>query len=418
MEYIKSKDLFVVSRDVLRLIHPRPIDHGSRVAYMVYKMLQEEGQYEEFELADIVMVVTFHDIGAYKTERGEINDILRYESRDSMAHSIYGYLFMRYLSPVPDLAKIIMYHHRDHEHLLDVDYEYKKIAEYVNIAEKMDIYSTTMGSQFDLFMFDKQAGTKISKEGLDHFYTCEAKYGMFEKLQSGEYRQELDEITDYMIFNNEDKDKFLEMLMYCLGFRSESVVVDTVTTVCICEEIADKMMLPDTEKELLHYAALIHDIGMLALPQEIIEASRKLEPDEVKLVRTHVEIAGEELSGKMDNEIVSIALTHHEREDGSGYPLRLQGGQMSMPQKILQVADVVSALINKRSYRDALPKEKVVAILNEEVTKKRLKRQVVNAFLSSYDSIVQHVKEESAEILKMYQTLNLQYDQISKKYKI
>jgi HD-GYP domain-containing protein (c-di-GMP phosphodiesterase class II) len=120
----------------------------------------------------------------------------------------------------------------------------------------------------------------------------------------------------------------------------------------------------------------------------------------------------------MDNEIVSIALTHHEREDGSGYPLRLQGGQMSMPQKILQVADVVSALINKRSYRDALPKEKVVAILNEEVTKKRLKRQVVNAFLSSYDSIVQHVKEESAEILKMYQTLNLQYDQISKKYKI
>jgi hypothetical protein len=385
---------------------------------MVYKMLQEEGQYEEFELADIVMVVTFHDIGAYKTERGEINDILRYESRDSMAHSIYGYLFMRYLSPVPDLAKIIMYHHRDHEHLLDVDYEYKKIAEYVNIAEKMDIYSTTMGSQFDLFMFDKQAGTKISKEGLDHFYTCEAKYGMFEKLQSGEYRQELDEITDYMIFNNEDKDKFLEMLMYCLGFRSESVVVDTVTTVCICEEIANRMMLPDTEKELLHYAALIHDIGMLALPQEIIEASRKLEPDEVKLVRTHVEIAGEELSGKMDNEIVSIALTHHEREDGSGYPLRLQGGQMSMPQKILQVADVVSALINKRSYRDALPKEKVVAILNEEVTKKRLKRQVVNTFLSSYDSIVQHVKEESAEILKMYQTLNLQYDQISKKYKI
>jgi hypothetical protein len=52
------------------------------------------------------------------------------------------------------------------------------------------------------------------------------------------------------------------------------------------------------------------------------------------------------------------------------------------------------------------------------VTKKRLKRQVVNVFLSSYDSIVQHVKEESAEILKMYQTLNMQYDQISKKYKI
>lgn len=108
MEYIKSKDIFLLMRDILKLIHPRPMEHGSRVAYMVYKMLQEEGQYEEFELADIVMIATFHDIGVYKTERGRIHDMLRYETRDTMAHSIYGYLFFKYLSPVPDLAKVII----------------------------------------------------------------------------------------------------------------------------------------------------------------------------------------------------------------------------------------------------------------------------------------------------------------------
>ncbi|MCD7724069.1 MAG: HD domain-containing protein [Clostridiales bacterium] len=418
MEYIKSKDIFLLIRDVLKLIHPRLMEHGSRVAYMVYKMLQEEGRYEEFELADIVMVATFHDIGAYKTERGRINDMLRYESRDSMAHSIYGYLFLKYLSPVPDLAKVIMYHHRDYEQLVKIDYPYKNVAAYINIAEKMDIYSSSMGSQFDLHMFQKQAGTKLSSAGLERFYQCESKYSMFEKLRSGEYKEELDQIADFMIFSNEDKKKFLEMLMYCMGFVSESMVVETITAVCISEEIAQRMMLTDLEKEILYYGTLIHDIGMLAIPREIIEAPRRLEADEIKLVRTHVDVAGKALADRMKDEVASTALAHHERGDGSGYPLRLKDHQMNVRQRILQVSDVVTALINKRSYRGAMPKDKVIAVLNEEVSRKRLKKQVVTIFVTSYDTIMKRVKEEAAEILKMYQTLNFQYEQISKKYKI
>ena len=71
MEYIKSKDIYLLMRDILKLINPTLMEHGSRVAYIVYKMLQEENRYEEFELADIVMVATMHDIGAYKTEKPE-----------------------------------------------------------------------------------------------------------------------------------------------------------------------------------------------------------------------------------------------------------------------------------------------------------------------------------------------------------
>ncbi|MBO5474448.1 MAG: HD domain-containing protein [Lachnospiraceae bacterium] len=418
MEYIKSKDIFLLMRDILKMIHPRLMEHGSRVAYMVYKMLQEEGRYEEFELADIVMVAAFHDIGAYKTERGRINDMLRYESRDSMAHSIYGYLFFRYLSPVPDLAKVIMYHHRDYEQLQKIDYPYKNIAAYINIAEKMDIYSTSMGSQFDIHMFQKQADTKLSATGLERFYQCETKYGMLEKLQNGEYKEELDYIVDFMIFNNEDKKKFLEMLMYCMGFAREGMVVDTITTVCICEEIARRMMLTDSEREMLYYATLIHDIGMLAIPGDKIAAPRKLTAEEIKVMRTHVEIAEKQLTNRMNKEIISIALAHHERGDGSGYPQRLRDHQMNTRQRILQVSDVVSALVNKRSYRDALPKDQVIAILNEEVARNRLKKQVVNTIVSSYDMIMKRVKEESAQILKMYQTLNFQYGQVCKKYKI
>lgn len=418
MEYIKSKDIFLLMRDIIKMINPTLMEHGSRVAYIVYKMLQEEGKYEEFELADIVMVATMHDIGAYKTEKTRINDMLQYETRDNMAHSIYGYLFFKYLSPVPDLAKVIMYHHRDYEKLKDSEYEYKNVAAYVNIAEKIDIYSSTMGDQFNPQMFQKQAGTKLSAEGLERFYQCDSRYGILDKIKSGEYKQELDEIVEYMIFSNEDKKRFLEMMMYCLGFVRESMVLDTVTAICICEEMCQMMFLPEQEREMLYYAVLIHDIGMLAIPKEIVRAPRKLKKEEIQVVRTHVEVAKKQLDARMKSEVVDIALAHHERGDGSGYPCRLKEGQINLHQGIMQVVDVVSALVSKRSYREAMSKQQVVTLLNEEASKKRLKQQIVTMFVNSYDEIMEHVRKETARTLKMYQTLNLQYQQVSKKYGI
>ena len=418
MEYIKSKDIFLLMRDIMKLINPTLMEHGSRVAYIVYKMLQEENRYEEFELADIVMVATMHDIGAYKTQKTRMNDMLQYETRDNMAHSIYGYLFFKYLSPLPDLSKVIMYHHRDYEKLKDSDYEYKDVAAYVNIAEKIDIYANTMGTRFDVNMFRKQAGTKLSETGLERFYQCNDKYNLLEKIKGEEYKQELDEIVEYMIFSNEDKKRFLEMLMYCYGFARESMVLDTVTAVCICEEICQMMFLPEQEREILYYATLIHDIGMLAIPQEIIRALRRLKKEEIKIVRSHIEIARKHLETRMKDEVLDIALTHHERGDGSGYPNRLKEGQISLDQGILQVVDVVSALVSKRSYREAMSKQQVIGLLNEEASKKQLKQQIVSMFVNSYDEIMEHVKTETARTLKMYQTLNLQYQQVSKKYKI
>lgn len=418
MEYIKSRDIFVLMKNTLRLIHPRLMDHGSRVAYMVYKMLEEKGIYEEFELADIVMVATLHDIGAYKTEAGVLNDMLRYESRDSRAHTIYGYLFFQYLSPVEELAKVIMYHHMDYEQLRKMDYAYKDIAAYINIAEKMDIYFSAMGSQFNMQMFHKQAGTRLSEEGLNRFYEAAKKYDIFTKLKTGEYKEELENIIDYMIFSNEGKKKFLEMLMYCTGFRSEQSVIDSITTIHICEKLAGRLTMTEDMKEKLYYGALLHDIGMLAIPKEIVEVPRKLNSDEIKKVRLHVNAAEKVLGNMLREDVLSIVLGHHERGDGSGYPKRLRAQQMGQEQKVLQVADSITGMTNERAYREPLPREKVIENLSEEASLDRLDRQIVNTFINSYDDIMQSVQTESAEVMKMYQMLNSQYALVSKRFKM
>lgn len=418
MEYIKSRDIFVLMRNTLRLIHPRLMDHGSRVAYMVYKMLEEKGLYEEFELADIVMVATLHDIGAYKTEAGVLNDMLRYESRDSRAHTIYGYLFFKYLSPVEELAKVIMYHHMDWEQLRKIDYAYKDIAAYINIAEKMDIYYSAMGSQFNMQMFHKQAGTRLSEEGLNRFYEIAKKFDIFTKLKTGEYKDELERILDYMIFSNEGKKKFLEMLMYCTGFRNEQSVVDSITTIHICDKLAGRLVMTEDMKERLYYGALLHDIGMLVIPKEITEAPRKLNSEEIKKVRLHVNAAEKVLGSMLREDVLSIVLAHHERGDGSGYPKRMRAQQMNQEQKVLQVADTITGMTGKRPYREPLKKEQIIDGLNEEASLNRMDRQVVNAFITYYDEIMQSVETESAEVMKMYQMLNSQYALVSKRFKM
>ncbi len=90
MEYIHSKDIFLLMRDTLKLVDRRAMDHGSRVAYYLYKMLECKGGYEKYELADFAFMASMHDIGAYKTDNPK--DMLQYELRTSLPHSTYGYL--------------------------------------------------------------------------------------------------------------------------------------------------------------------------------------------------------------------------------------------------------------------------------------------------------------------------------------
>ncbi len=229
-------------------------------------------------------------------------------------------------------------------------------------------------------------------------------------MKSGEYKEELDDIIEYMIFTNEDKKKYLEMLMYCQGFRSEKSVVDTVTCMCIAEMLGQMVRLTDTEREMLYYGALLHDIGMMSIPEEIINAPRKLTAEEYSKVKTHVHLAEKVLSNRMAAEIVEIVAAHHERCDGSGYPRGLRETQMSHNQEILQLADTVTALLGERSYRKELRKEDIISIIKVGAAEGKYNKVIVKALLENYDEIMKKVKNRSDEIMGIYRKLNQQYD--------
>ena len=417
MDYIRSRDIFYLMTDVLRLLDPRPLDHGHRVAYLAYKMFLERGGLEEFELADLILLAAFHDIGAFHTDN--LDDALRYECRDFMPHSIYSYLLAKNMFPEmdDDLAKIYLYHHIDYNQLERMNFVHREIAGFLNIAEKMDIYHTALGQKFDYKMFQKYSGNKMNAEGMELFYTIVKRDNVLDRLRDSSYQQELREAADYLIFTNEAKKSYLELMMYFYGFQSEVSVVNAITCINICREIGRSMKLSPRDQEVLMYGAMVHDIGMLNISKDIINAPRKLMPEEVRLLRTHVQIGEELLKDRMRKEVIDVAAAHHERCDGSGYPRGLKAVQMNTSQMILQVADTVCGLTNERSFRKPRTKEEVINILNEEVLAGKFSDQVVRIFVASYDTIMGKVKAESSRVLAVYDRLNQNYQMVLKQFR-
>ncbi|HAF26535.1 MAG TPA: hypothetical protein DCG85_04370 [Lachnospiraceae bacterium] len=414
MDFISSKNLFYLSKNVLTLMNSNIMEHGTRTAYIFWKMLQQRGGLEKFEMAELSMLATLHDIGAYRTD--DVDNMLFFEMKEYMPHSIYGYLFLKYLSPMEEQSRMLMYHHLDYSQIERLNFPFKEETAMLALAEKIDIYRKTLGDRFDASVIEKHVGGRYDKKACDHYRSAEEYYNISGKLSDGSYVMELDSLMKYLIFTNEEKRSYMEMMMYCIGLKYQQKVIDSVTTLCTCEELAERFYLDEKEAEKLYYAAVIHDIGMLAIPSDIVEAERKLSEDEMAKMRTHVDIAEGVLRDVLDEDIIMIASAHHERLDGSGYPKGLKEFEMTISQQILQVADMITGLINDRPYKPALKKEAVIAILQQEVSKHKLSKQIVETVIVKYDEIIKKVKTESEKILTLQNRLISQYEQVKVKF--
>lgn len=130
----------------------------------------------------------------------------------------------------------------------------------------------------------------------------------------------------------------------------------------LAQEIAKKLGMSDKDAHDLNLIGLIHDVGKIGVPAEILSKPSRLSEAEMNLVKTHVTIGYDIL--KNVNFIVPVAeivREHHERLDGSGYPQGLKGDQILMEARIIAVADVVEAMSTHRPYRQALGIEAALA---------------------------------------------------------
>jgi putative two-component system response regulator len=161
--------------------------------------------------------------------------------------------------------------------------------------------------------------------------------------------------------------------------------------------IGAEMDLTEERLKAIRYSALIHDLGKIAVPSEILSKPSRLTENEMNLVKSHPRVAFDILKGiHFLWPIADIVLQHHERLNGSGYPQGLKDNEIIIEARILSVADVVEAMTSHRPYRPALGLDKALAEITENQGK-LYDQSVVQACLRVFRNKAFHFDEAVPE---------------------
>jgi len=154
-----------------------------------------------------------------------------------------------------------------------------------------------------------------------------------------------------------------------------------------CELIARRIGLDADRVQLIRMASPLHDIGKIGTPDQILLKPGRLEPEEFDIMKQHAQIGYKILNGSGSDLLelaATIAWTHHERVDGSGYPRGLKGDEIPIEGRIAAVADVFDALTSTRVYKKAMSNEKSLQILREG-RGSHFDPPMLDAFLDAFD---------------------------------
>ena len=162
-------------------------------------------------------------------------------------------------------------------------------------------------------------------------------------------------------------------------------------------EVAKELGVAGPELEALHAAALLHDIGKLAVPEHIISKPGRLTPEEFEKMKIHTLVGAEILERvRFPYPVVPIVRAHHEKWDGSGYPLGLKGAEIPIGARILSAVDYLDALASDRQYRRALPMREVIQKLAAE-SGKSFDPKVVDVLQKRHEHLEHLALARSAE---------------------
>ena len=410
MKLLKNEKVIDIMEKTLCHIDARLVDHGKRVAYLLYKVLEPQHNYYGKKMQNICILAMLHDVGAYKTE--EIDKMVVFETVDVWEHSIYGYLFLKYFSPLREMAPVILFHHAECDEIKGLENpEHQLLAQLISLCDRADVFALH-GGNADGFKnyINKNRNIKYYDYITDMFLASGVNIdNVFESVDTDE--------TFNSIFRNtplseEEVSGYIKMIIYSIDFRSSQTVIHTVATTCIAGIMAGLLGVDESGIEKIKTGAMLHDIGKIGIPVHILESTDRLNDADMEIMRKHVEITEKILQGNVDADIKQIAVNHHERLNGTGYPKRFGVHDIAFFDRIVTIADIFSALCGSRSYKTAYPKEKIVRILSDMSSQNLIDQEIAALAIEHYDEIVETVQRDSLPVVQAYNDINEEYQRI------
>jgi HD-GYP domain-containing protein (c-di-GMP phosphodiesterase class II) len=367
-------DLIKCFTDALDLISPMLGDHHKRTAYIASCIAREMGMSDE-DQTNILLAGALHDIGASSVDDRLIT--FDFDMKSMNQHALVGSRMIREFIPLSFLSPLIKHHHAEWangagDHICG---EAVPVGSHIiHLADRVDILInykrhvlTQVGSIRELI--EKHAGTIFMPEAVRAFASLSRlEYFWMDIASPALWNVIMDQRLSYNLkkieFDADRLSAFAEFFSRLIDFRSSFTATHSSAVAAIVEFISQKTGFSDFESFSMKIAGYLHDLGKLAIHQDILEKPGPLTAEEYSIMKSHVYYTNQILKNISSFETINQwASHHHEYLDGSGYPFHYTGGNLSLGSRIMTVTDIFTALTENRPYRSGLELDDVINIL-------------------------------------------------------
>jgi len=377
--------------DALDLVGVVQVHDGKRVGYMAAECGKVLGLNNQ-ALDDLFQAAILHDCGVSNTTVHQ--RLAQFDWEENMhGHSEIGAAILKSAPPLAHLSQIVLHHHTHWCKYVDLDVsdEVALLANCIFLVDRVDILSlkSRVKNANILLAIDEirqkinaQRGDWFKPELVDAFLEASDSEAFWLSLE----REHVDGYVSEWISHESTKEvsfvnlrSIVKIFSYIVDAKSKFTQEHSDGVAQLASYLGSLFDLPVLHCESLELAGLLHDIGKLRVPDDVLEKPGKLSLPEFKVIQRHSFDTFQILKRIKGLEQIALwAGQHHERVGGNGYPCRTKEKHLSIEARILAVSDVFQALAQDRPYREALSPEAILLIIRKEANEGKLDIGVVD----------------------------------------
>lgn len=385
--------------DALDLVGVDDVAHGKRVGVMASQCGAACGM-STAECDFLLDLGLLHDIGVSSTQVHQ-HLLQEFDWENSQEHAIKGYEVLKDFVPLSRMAVPIRYHHTrwdELEPLIGQALTKQEALEsnLIFLVDRVDTFAAPYYGQGNLFehvdairqRIKSVSGSYFSPEMVSAFMAASDTEAFWLALEPRVLTQRLAEhaaVVDSHPLSEEDLLKLARIFAGIVDAKSRFTREHSEGVTRLATFIGRTLGLSAGACARLEIAALLHDLGKLRIPDEILEKPGPLDEHERHVINTH-SFETYQILHKIPGfeDIAQVAAYHHEVPDGSGYPFHLRGDALSTEARILRVADIVQALGQNRPYRKGMSQPEIESILMRLVEQKKIDLHIVRAVTENF----------------------------------
>jgi putative nucleotidyltransferase with HDIG domain len=386
--------------DALDLVGIDDVAHGKRVGVMAAECAQAMGLPQD-QVRFLFDLGLLHDIGVSNTQVHQ-HLVSEFDWAGSQNHALVGYDLLKDFPPLAAMALPIRFHHTRWDSLVEngVAPEVARAANLTLLVDRVDALAAPFyaGGKVLLHRDEirhqilERSGSYFDPALVEVFLTVSAHEAFWLNLEPSAllaYLNDMLSIAQPFQASHAVLLQLANIFSRIVDAKSRFTFTHSRGVARVARRLAERMGVAPGRCDELEIAGLLHDIGKLRVPDEVLEKSGPLDPEQRVIMNTH-SFETMQILRKIRGfeEITTWAADHHEAPGGSGYPYGRDGAQLPLETRILRVADIFQAMVQDRPYRAGLSKPAVAEFMAELRTRGSIDRDIGDLLLQDLDDMV------------------------------